>query len=113
MPAVPSAVSSFSLVLLPYARSVMQIWRNTLITPSWPIGVAPLVFSYHKKRSSYANLVETILACDALYWLGHGREACPVRNLPSPSPNTFIKCPSSKPQQPGLAIILSLCAMQS
>ena len=63
-----------TIVLLPYARSVMQIWRNTLITPSWPLGVAPLIFSYHKKRSSYTNLVETILACDALYWLGHGRK---------------------------------------
>ena len=59
-------------MLLPYSRTVMQIWRNALISPSLPIVVAPLIFSYHNERRLYVNIIETLILCDALFWLGSG-----------------------------------------
>lgn len=70
-----ATASLLAYFLLPYSRSLGQIWKNALITPSWPLATLPLVFANDrdkKKYNVYEKIVLTFLICDCLFWLGHG-----------------------------------------
>jgi hypothetical protein len=80
-------------VLLPYSRSMTQIWRDTLITPSWPIGVLPLIFAWdlEHRRSILTNVLITCLLCDCLYWLGHGMSIIEAYKTNVPSDGQWLR----------------------
>ena len=74
-PQAGSTVNLLAYFLLPYSRSLGQIWKNALITPSWPLAALPLVIANDRVKNRYnfyENFVLTFLICDCLFWLGHG-----------------------------------------